>query len=88
MINKNFEVCKDCEYFYQHYGLSNKSFNIHTLDCGHCLEKYEKLITKEKTCPRFKQKVSQKDKRINALNVLRGIEKICKELVGVFKTKK
>lgn len=83
----NYELCKSCENFYQHYGLSG-AMGVHSLYCGHCLKRFDKKIAKDNTCPNYKQNVNIQVKQLSMLNQLIKIEKELKLTIDILKSNK
>ena len=61
----DYDKCKHCLYFYQHYGIDFNS--VHKIHCGHCIKNISttgghKLYSGKQPCPHFEQNKGQRTK--------------------------
>ena len=57
----DYEKCKHCKYFIQHYGIDFNS--IHKIFCGHCIKQPDpnrsRMYSGKQPCPYFEQNKGQ-----------------------------
>ncbi len=69
MKQKDYDYCKNCKHFHQHY-VNIKDVGIRELACGHCMENKMQF-----GCSQFEQNQNLNKQDINLLNLLIRIEK-------------